>query len=117
MKVPDTFITRELYYQAFKEYDEHQTLKTMEAIVGRALTQSYHKRLAYMEDKRIITLKEYSKTSQDSYSNLLNKADRQTIEAFQEKGVWKIGLHAVVLRKSSPGKNTGVVLMSLSVII
>jgi hypothetical protein len=27
-----------------------------------------------------------------SYSNLLNKANRQTIEAFLEKSVWKIGI-------------------------
>ena len=27
-----------------------------------------------------------------SHSNLLNKAKRQTIEAFWEKGVWKIGV-------------------------
>jgi hypothetical protein len=26
-----------------------------------------------------------------SHSNLINKAHRQTIEAFIEKGVWKIG--------------------------
>ncbi len=84
------FADRAKYYKAFKEYDENQVLKTMEEIVGRALTESYHKRLAYLENKKIIPLKEYVKTSKDSYSNLLNKAQRQTIEAFQEKGVWKI---------------------------
>jgi hypothetical protein len=84
------FADRTRYYQAFKEYDEKKTQKTMEEIVGRALTESYHKRLAYMEGRNIVTLKEYSKTNKDSYSNLLNKAERQTIEAFQEKGVWKI---------------------------
>lgn len=85
-----TFADRAKYYKAFKEYDEKQALKTMEEIVGRALTKSYHKRLAYLENKKIIPLKEYAKTSRDSYSNLLNKAERQTIETFQEKGVWKI---------------------------
>ncbi len=84
------FADRARYYEAFKEYDERQVLKTMEEIVGRALTESYHKRLAYLESKKIIPLKEYAKTSKDSYSNLLNKAQRQTIETFQEKGVWKI---------------------------
>jgi hypothetical protein len=28
---------------------------------------------------------------QISHSNLINKAKRQTIEAFSEKGKWKIG--------------------------
>jgi non-ribosomal peptide synthetase component E (peptide arylation enzyme) len=86
------FADRAQYYEAFKEYDNNQSLAVMEGIIGRALTESYHKRLAYMEGKKIITLKEYTKTAKDSASNLLNKAERQTIEAFQEKGVWKIGI-------------------------
>ena len=66
----------------------------MEEIVGKALTNSYHKRLAYLEGKRIITLSEYAKTSKLSHSNLLNKANRQTIEAFLEKSIWKIGIES-----------------------
>jgi hypothetical protein len=64
----------------------------MEEIVGKALTNSYYKRLAYMEGKNIITLAEYAKNNKLSHSNLINKANRQTIEAFLEKGVWKIGI-------------------------
>lgn len=86
------FADRARYYEAFKEYDKNQGTKTMEEIVGRALANSYHKRLAYLEGKKILTLSEYAKKQKLSYSNLLNKANRQTIEAFQEKGVWKIGL-------------------------
>ncbi|MFM2374239.1 MAG: hypothetical protein RLZZ234_234, partial [Candidatus Parcubacteria bacterium] len=33
-----------------------------------------------------------SKTSNISHPNLINKANRQTIEAFMENGVWKIGV-------------------------
>jgi len=86
------FIDRETYYEAFKEFDAKGATTVMEAVVGRALTNSYHKRLAYLEDKKIITLKEFAKQSSFSYSNLLNKAKRQTIEAFLEKNVWKIGI-------------------------
>ena len=64
----------------------------MEKIVGKALTNSYHKRLAYLEAAKIMTLAEYAKKNKLSHSNLLNKAKRQTIEAFLEKGVWKIGI-------------------------
>ncbi|MEA1986764.1 MAG: Fic family protein, partial [Candidatus Marinimicrobia bacterium] len=64
----------------------------MEEIVGKAITNSYHKRLAYLEGMEIITLSEYSKRKGISHSNLLNKANRQTIEAFTEKGIWKIGI-------------------------
>lgn len=62
----------------------------MENIVGLALSNSYHKRLAYLEGKHIVTLSDYAKQHKDSHSNLLNKAKRQRIEAFLEKGIWKI---------------------------
>lgn len=85
-----TFADRARYYDAFKEYDKDGGIKTMEEIVGRALTNSYHKRLAYLEGRKIIALADYAKKYKLSYSNLLNKANRQTIGAFLEKGVWKI---------------------------
>ena len=86
------FIDRKMYYEAFKEFGEKGTAKIMEEIVGKALTNSYHKRLAYLEGARIMTLAEYAKKYKVSHSNLINKANRQTIEAFFEKGVWKIGV-------------------------
>lgn len=85
------FIDRQLYYQAFREFDKNNSTAIMEEIVGKALTNSYHKRLTYLEEKEIITLAEYAKRKRLSYSNLINKAKRQTIEAFLEKGEWKIG--------------------------
>ena len=86
------FIDRALYYQAFNEFDTNGNTKTMEQIVGKALSNSYHKRLAYLEGKKIIQLTDYAKQQNISHSNLLNKANRQTIEAFLERGVWKIGM-------------------------
>lgn len=85
------FIDRKKYYEAFREFDEKGATTVMEEIVGKALTNSYHKRLAYLEDKKIITLADYAKDNKLSHSNLINKANRQTIEAFLEKNVWKIG--------------------------
>ncbi|MFH0854512.1 MAG: Fic family protein [bacterium] len=86
------FIDREMYYEAFKEFDEKGIVVVMEEMVGKALTNSYHKRLAYLEGKKIITLADYAKNNKLSHSNLINKANRQTIEAFLEKNVWKIGV-------------------------
>lgn len=86
------FIDRKLYYNAFKEFDSSAKTSVMEEIVGKAITNSYHKRLAYMERREIVTLAEYSKIKKLSHSNLINKAKRQTIEAFMEKGSWKIGV-------------------------
>lgn len=86
------FIDRKKYYAAFQEFDGKGATAVMEEIVGKALTNSYHKRLAYLESKKIITLAEYAKKNRISHSNLINKANRQTIEAFLEKDVWKIGI-------------------------
>ena len=84
------FANRARYYDAFKEFEKSGKTGIMEEIVGRALANSYHKRLACLERKTVITLNEYAKRNKLSYSNLLNKANRQTIPAFLEKGVWKI---------------------------
>ena len=86
------FIDRKKYYNAFREFDMNDKTEIMEEIVAKALTNSYHERLAYLEGKKIITLAEYAKENKLSHSNLINKATRQTIEAFLEKGVWKIGV-------------------------
>lgn len=86
------FIDRKMYYEAFNEFDAKGKTTILEKIVGKALANSYHKRLAYLEGKKIITLAEYAKQNKLSHSNLINKAVRQTIEAFLEKGVWKIGI-------------------------
>ncbi|HAI73826.1 MAG TPA: cell filamentation protein Fic [Candidatus Moranbacteria bacterium] len=87
------FIDRKKYYEAFREFDARNATNIMEEIVGKALTNSYYKRLAYLEGKKIITLAEYVKNNKLSHSNLINKASRQTVEAFLEKGVWKIGIN------------------------
>lgn len=86
------FIDRKDYYQAFKEFDWSNKTTIMEEIVGKALTNSYHKRLAYLEGFEIVSLLEYSKRKKLSYPNLINKAKRQTIDAFLEKGEWKIAI-------------------------
>lgn len=86
------FANRAHYYDAFRQFDNNGDTIIMERIVGLALSQSYHKRLAYLEDKKIISLQEYAQLSHQSHSNLLNKANRQTIEAFLEKNRWCIGV-------------------------
>lgn len=88
------FIDRAMYYDAFKEYQTKGDVKIMETIVAKALTNSYHKRLAYLEDKVAMNLSDYAKEYKISHANLINKAKRQTIEAFIERGVWKIGVES-----------------------
>ena len=86
------FIDRKEYYSAFKEYDEYKKTIIMERIVYNAIMQSYHKRLAYMKSLSIISLADYAKKRGLSHANLINKAKRQTIPAFLERGIWKIGM-------------------------
>lgn len=86
------FIDRAKYYDAFVEFDKNGDTAIMEEIIGKALTNSYHKRLTYLEEKSIISLKDYAKLINTSHSNIINKAKRQSIEAFTEQGVWKIGV-------------------------
>lgn len=87
------FIDRATYYNAFKEFQTKGVTKVMEDIVAKALTNSYHKRLAYLENNVIMNLADYAKENKLSHANLINKAKRQTIEAFIERGVWKIGVN------------------------
>jgi hypothetical protein len=63
----------------------------MEEIIYQALINSFHKRLAYLKSQEIITLSKHAKNNKLSLANLINKAKRQTIPAFRERGVWKIG--------------------------
>lgn len=96
------FIDRKDYYQALKEFDWSNKTTIMEEIVGKALTNSYHKRLASLEGSEIVSLLEYSKRKKLSYPNLINKAKRQTIEAFLEKGEWKIAISTTNNKHPSP---------------
>jgi Fic family protein len=79
------------YYDAFGEYREIGSTKLMEKIVALALIESLHKRITYLRGDTIISLSDYAKKNEKSVSSLLNAARRQTIPAFREKGVWKVG--------------------------
>lgn len=85
------FLDRKEYYQAFQEFNMFEKTEIMEQIIYRALINSYYKRLAYLKGLKIITLSAYSKAYKLSHPNLINKAKRQTIPAFMQKGVWMIG--------------------------
>ena len=83
---------KDVYYRAFSDYREKKTTKTMEGILSLALVESLHKRLSYLRGETIIRLSEYIRQNGLSAPAVTNAARRQTIPAFREKGVWKIGL-------------------------
>lgn len=83
---------KKLYYQGFEEYLDSKTTKKAEKIITLALTESLNKRISYLKGNKIINLTEYTQKLGKPTSAILNAAKRQTIPAFREKGVWKIGV-------------------------
>ncbi len=83
---------KKVYYQGFTEYRNDNRTKTMDRLIILAITESLHKRITYLKGQTIISLTEHAKTQEKSSHTLLNAARRQTIPAFREKGVWKIGI-------------------------
>jgi Fic family protein len=82
---------KQSYCRAFGEYQDSKKTKTMEAIISLSLMESLHKRIAYLRGDKIITLADFARVHKKSINTLINAARRQTIPAFREKGVWKIG--------------------------
>lgn len=82
---------KQKYYQALAEYEEDRKVKKAERIFALCLVESLHKRLAYLKGANIVDLSDYIKKQGKSPSGVLNAARRQTIPAFREKGVWKVG--------------------------
>lgn len=82
-----------IYYKSFGEYRNSNNKKTatMDKVISLALMESFHKRIAYLKGEKIIRLAEFAEIKKESLKILLNKAKRQTIPAFREKGIWKIG--------------------------
>ena len=81
------------YYKTFGEYrSSSKKIGSMSKILSLALMESLHKRIAYLKGHTIMPLAKYSHQNNLLLTSLLNKAKRQTIPAFREKGVWKIGV-------------------------
>lgn len=83
---------KDYYYEAFTFYRAHKNTKEMELIIALAVMESLHKRLAYLKGLQIIPLSDYARKEKVPAPIFLNKAKRQSIPAFREKGVWKIGV-------------------------
>ncbi|MFC1614937.1 Fic family protein [Patescibacteria group bacterium] len=80
------------YYKSFKSYRAGEDTKDMSDVFFLAVLESLHKRIAYLNGQEIVNLTKYAEINDESKHTLLNKASRQTIPAFREKGVWKIGV-------------------------
>ena len=83
---------KQIYYRSFGQYRDKKVTKIMEKIISLALMESLHKRIAYLKANRIIEASEYAAKQSKPVTAVLNAAKRQTIPAFREKGIWKIGV-------------------------
>ena len=79
------------YYQALRDYNNRQETKPMEKILALGLLESLHKRTTYLRGAKIIRLSDHIRQNKLSAPSVTNAAHRQTIPAFREKEVWKIG--------------------------
>ncbi|MGF7229020.1 MAG: Fic family protein [Candidatus Saccharibacteria bacterium] len=82
---------RDYYYPAFQAYQDNRSTEQLDRLLSLSLMESLNKRITYLKGLEITTLADYAKQSGESSNALLNAARRQTVSAFREKGVWKIG--------------------------
>lgn len=82
---------KQTYYKTFQYFRDSNSTKQMEKVIFLALSEGLNKRITHMEGKEILTLAEYAKSNSLPLAGLINAGKRQTIPAFREKGVWKIG--------------------------
>lgn len=90
---------KQLYYKTFTHFRDTKSTKQMERVIYLALSEGLYKRIAYLEGQEIVTLAEYAKKHSEPLANLINAGKRQTIPAFREKGVWKIGIDFKIAEK------------------
>ncbi len=83
---------KQTYYSSFKEYRDDKKTKTLERIISLALMEALHKRISYLKGNKIIEASEFAAKQNKPVPVILNAAKRQTIPAFREKGVWKVGV-------------------------
>ena len=86
------FRDRSTYYEAFRLYDQKKDTSLMDELIALSIIESFHKRNAYLAGQEIIALSDSARRTGVSLTALANKAKRQTIPAFRERGVWKIGI-------------------------
>lgn len=83
---------KQTYYSSFTEYRDDKKTRTMEKMLSLALMEALHKRITYLKGYKIIEATEYAAKQNKPSPVILNAAKRQTIPAFREKGIWKIGV-------------------------
>lgn len=82
----------DFYYPLFQKFVDSKDYDGMSDLLALALQESLHKRLAYLKGLEVIRLTDFANQEGLAPNAQLNAAKRQTIPAFREKNVWKIGV-------------------------
>lgn len=80
------------YYPLFGRYISDGNTTGLSKLLGLLLTESLHRRLAYLRGQEVVRLADWARQQGLAANAQLNAAKRQTIAAFREGGVWKIGV-------------------------
>jgi Fic family protein len=78
------------YYPLFAEYPTTSKFDGLTALFASLLTESLHKRIAYLAGAKIIPLSLWAKNNNIRGNIALNKAKRQSIPAFRQRGKWVV---------------------------
>lgn len=79
------------YYPLFINYQDNKVFEGLSELFALALQESLNKRITYLKGQKIVKLADYAKQHGLTTNSQLNAAKRQTIPAFREKGIWKVG--------------------------
>ena len=82
---------REEYYPIFDQWQSKQKSDKFADYMYLVLSESFNKRLAYLRGNEIVKLSNYIKENGLNASSTTNAAKRQTIPAFRQEGIWRIG--------------------------
>jgi Fic family protein len=78
------------YYPALDAYDKETDLAPLETYLSLLLLESLNKYITILEGKKVIPLVNWANSNGASSPAILNKAKRQTIPAFRQRGQWMI---------------------------
>jgi len=81
---------KEAYYPIFDEWRLRGKSDRFTDYLYLALSESFHKRLAYLRGDEIVKLSDYVRAGNLRAPVYANAAKRQTIPAFRQEGVWRI---------------------------
>ena len=78
------------YYPALDAYDKKSSTVELEDYLSLLLIEALNKYIAIIGGKRIVPVTEWAKKAGVASAAILNKAKRQTVPAFRQRGQWRI---------------------------